>query len=461
MSPTLAPAFSVLTSLARQVSRVLMGGKGHPQPRLVQVSLPVAGLDRWAWLAAQEARIKCYWADRETGHAVAAVGMADETTDQGTDLQAVQTRLEALLATIEAPVRYFGGLRFDPSTPPERPWAPFGTHRFWLPRFELRLADGVTTLACNLILPRDQAQAGAILEQIGRLRFPEAPLAGTLPLPVARHNTPDADGWHANIRWALAAFDRTPLEKVVLARRTTFDFAEAFDPVLLLQRLEASTPGCFHYLVQPAPDRVFLGASPERLFHRKARSIQSEAVAGTRPRGASQQSDAVLREALLHSEKDQREHAYVRERIHTVLQPFCTDLRVEQEASEMKLARGRHLVSGITGTLHAGVSTFDLLRALHPTPAVGGTPRTEALAAIRQHEPFDRGWYAGPLGWIGRDEAEFAVALRCGLVEPRRLSLFSGAGIVRGSVPEAEWDEIEHKLSDFMQVLGLDLRRAE
>jgi menaquinone-specific isochorismate synthase len=143
------------------------------------------------------------------------------------------------------------------------------------------------------------------------------------------------------------------------------------------------------------------------------------------------------------------------------LKPFCEVLHVETEASEMKLARGRHLVSGITGTLHAGISTFDLLRALHPTPAVGGTPRREACAAIRQQEPFDRGWYAGPLGWIERDAAEFAVALRCGLVTPRHLALYSGAGIVRGSVPAAEWDEIEHKISDFMQVLGLDLRRAE
>jgi menaquinone-specific isochorismate synthase len=458
MSFALAPVLSIRTALARQVSRVLARGNGPA--RLIQVAVPVQGLDRWAWLAAQEAGVKCYWADRSSGEAVAAMGVADET-GAGADLEAARRQVETLLGTTEAPVRYVGGGRFDPTTVPEDHWAPFGTLRFFLPRFELRVGPDVTLLACNLVLPRDQAQASTLLEQIERLRFPETALTGTLPLPFARRNTPDCDRWHANIHRALESFQQTSLKKVVLARRATFDFAEDVDPVLLLQRLEAATPGCFHYYLQPRPGLAFLGASPERLFRRDGRSICSEAVAGTRPRGESWQSDAVLREALLHSEKDQREHAYVRTHLEATLKPLCEVLHVETEASEMKLARGRHLVSGITGTLHAGISTFDLLRALHPTPAVGGTPRREACAAIRQQEPFDRGWYAGPLGWIERDAAEFAVALRCGLVTPRHLALYSGAGIVRGSVPAAEWDEIEHKISDFMQVLGLDLRRAE
>ena len=101
------------------------------------------------------------------------------------------------------------------------------------------------------------------------------------------------------------------------------------------------------------------------------------------------------------------------------------------------------------------------MRSLHPTPAVGGYPTDQALDAIRAREPFDRGWYAGPLGWIGTHGAEFTVAIRSGLVQRRRLALFSGAGIVEGSVPAWEWEEIEQKIGDFVRVLGLEVRAGD
>jgi len=131
-------------------------------------------------------------------------------------------------------------------------------------------------------------------------------------------------------------------------------------------------------------------------------------------------------------------------------------LEIEERLSEMKLARGRHLVSRARGTLREGVTDWDVLEALHPTPAVGGHPKEEALAEIRTSEPFDRGWYAGPVGWISADAAEFAVGIRSGLVSGRTLRLFSGAGIVAGSVPEEEWAEIEQKIGDFTRIFGAE-----
>jgi menaquinone-specific isochorismate synthase len=100
------------------------------------------------------------------------------------------------------------------------------------------------------------------------------------------------------------------------------------------------------------------------------------------------------------------------------------------------------------------VTDAEVLRALHPTPAVGGYPGVEALEEIRALEPFDRGWYAGPVGWIGADAAEFAVGIRSGLVRGNTLALFSGAGIVAGSAPEGEWAEIEQKIGDFTRMFG-------
>jgi menaquinone-specific isochorismate synthase len=168
---------------------------------------------------------------------------------------------------------------------------------------------------------------------------------------------------------------------------------------------------------------------------------------------------------LLASSKDQREHAYVREAIVDRLLPLAEDIDVDDHASAMTLARGRHLYTGVRATLRLSANPLDVLAALHPTPAVGGTPRTESLTAIAKLEPFDRGLYAGPIGWIGRDAdgkeaAEFAVGIRSGLVDGAVLSLYSGAGIVVGSEAASEWAEIEHKIGDFARVLGLAERSA-
>ena len=242
----------------------------------------------------------------------------------------------------------------------------------------------------------------------------------------------------------------------MLARRAELGFAADLDPTLLAEGLKAATPGCFHFYVEPESGVAFLGASPELLFRRAGRSVQSEAVAGTRPRGASATDDDGLRDALLHSEKDLSEHAYVRVGIEETLGPLCEEIEIEGDVSEMKLARRRHLRSRVRGTLREGVTDAGLLDALHPTPAVGGHPRGEALGEIRALEPFDRGWYAGPVGWIGAEASEFTVGIRSGLVRGRTLALFSGAGIVAGSVPDEEWAEIEQKIGDFTRMFGLE-----
>jgi menaquinone-specific isochorismate synthase len=162
----------------------------------------------------------------------------------------------------------------------------------------------------------------------------------------------------------------------------------------------------------------------------------------------------------LHSAKDLSEHTYVSKGIREALEPLCEELEIEDCVSEMKLARGRHLRSKVRGTLEDDVTDAALLDAMHPTPAVGGHPRSEALEQIHALEPFDRGWYAGPVGWIGQEASEFAVGIRSGLVRGRKLALFSGAGIVTGSVPGEEWAEIEQKIGDFTGMFGLEQGHA-
>ncbi len=451
--------------LADRVSRALSDARlesvADPVERTVRLAVPAGRVDPFRWLSEQRMFPKVYWSGREDRAGVAAVGIAD-LREAGVSEGAGS--LSKLLASLPdsgvSGARYYGGARFDPLGKPDEEWAAFCAYRFVLPRFELHAGESETTLVCNLVLPRDTGDASKIVQEIEDLPLPEGASCALLPTPVLREDSPDLQGWRENIERALAAFSEGRLGKVVLARRAEFGFYRDLDPTLLLESLKAATPGCFHFYTEPESGTAFLGASPERLFRRDGRSVESEAVAGTRPRGASSAEDEGLRDDLLHSAKDLSEHTYVSKGIREALTPLCEELEIEDRVSEMKLARGRHLRSKVRGILQDGVTDATLLEAMHPTPAVGGHPRSEALEQIHALETFDRGWYAGPVGWIGQEASEFAVGIRSGLVQGRTLVLYSGAGIVAGSVPEEEWAEIEQKIGDFTGMFGLEQGHA-
>jgi len=435
------------------------------QPAIRQVRVVVPAVDPLDWLRAQDAPERMYWRGRDEADGWAAVGLAHEVAaSAGDPAMTIRDTLDAMLSRAAPGVRYVGGMRFDPGRAAADEWQPFDRARFVLPRFVLESGPAGTFLACNLVLPEDAERLEEIRQAVARLGEPMTPGHALLPVPVGRNDIPGPAEWAANINRAVARFEagssekKGSLEKVVLARRSTFQFAETLDPTLLLQRLQAATPHCFHFLMQFESGGAFLGASPERLFRRDGRQIRSEAVAGTRPRGATAELDAQLRQDLIHSDKDRREQDYVKTSIVEALDGLCSSLDVDKTPQVMELAKGRHLCSTIAGTLRPGVGDADILQRLHPTPAVGGFPRAAAIGDIREVERFDRGWYAGPVGWIGRDRAEFAVAIRSGQVSPQSLTLYAGAGIVRGSEASREWAEIEHKISDFLNVLGLDFR---
>ncbi len=450
------PAAPAPARLVAAVQRRLARGAAEGSLRIERIGVEAEAGEPLAWLAAQPHALKVYWRGRGEDAALAGVGAADRAEGApDAVLNTVQERLE----TADESVRYLGGLRFDAAQPAAPEWRSFAAARFVLPRVELRVAGGRATLAAHLVLPRDARQPEAVLAAVRAVQ-PAVPLrTDALPSPSARTDVPDAAGWRRGVESALRALAETSLEKVVLARRADLDFDAALDPFALAHRLGEATPSCFHFLIQPAPGVAFVGASPERLFRREGDRLWSEAVAGTRPRGASAAADVTLRDELMQSDKEQREHGVVRDYLRGVLGPFCDALALDGEASEMKLARGRHLYSGLRATLRPGIGTPELLRALHPTPAVSGTPTEAALGLIRAREPFDRGWYAGPLGWTGPGAAELTVGIRSGLVQNAagegggaRLSLYAGAGIVRGSDPAAEWAETEHKLAPFLHL---------
>ncbi len=459
-----AHAGFVVDVLVDEVRKVLLGANGYASVSgLVRVIVPVSETRILAWLGAQVPGNRFYWRGREeNAPQSAALGAAHVVrASDPVELDRLLRESGELLGAGASDARYFGGCAFDFASERSSEWAAFAPVWFVLPRFELRETESGPRLICNLILPRDRDRLPQILDQIERLVPAPAERTDSLPLPISRQNTPDEAAWKRAVEESLALFEKGEVGKVVLARRATFEFGDRLNAFDLLERLSAETPACFHFLTEIEPGVVFMGAPPERLFRRTNAMLESEAVAGTRPRGASAQDDERLYEELLLSKKDRLEHSFVEDSIRAVFDQVCTNVEMDARPSTMTLARGRHLYSRIRGTLTAAVSDADLIRMLHPTPAVGGHPTAEALELIRRLEAFDRGWYAGPIGWMSGNASEFAVAIRTGLVRSDSLTLYSGAGVVSGSEPRGEWNEIEHKIGDFTNVLGLDLERPK
>lgn len=443
-----ADAGPVLRKAVRDVLR-------SSEPSYERVVVSVCGINVLGWLTANPNEKRLFWSSRNGDGAHGGVGVADRVAagTSGT-LEELREQVESRLFELPPDVRYYGGLRFDLGQPTSAEWQSFGNFEFVLPRVEVRESDAGTIVCVNLT-PVDWEQPDEIARALDNVVFSQAP-TGDLPSPVFREDIPNQTGWRANIEWALAAFSRSRLAKVVLARRATLGFEDVVSSTALMDELIASTTNCYHFMFQAPDGASFVGASPERLFKLDGRHVWSEAVAGTRPRGDTAGADAELCKELLLSEKDQREHVYVRQSIKETLSALCSELHVDASASEMRLTRGRHLVSRVEGRVEDGVSAIDLLIGLHPTPAVGGYPTPDAMEAIARLEGFDRGWYAAPVGWISRDCAEFAVAIRSGLVDAKKVSLYSGAGIVGGSTAAGEWAEIEDKIADFVSVFGTD-----
>jgi menaquinone-specific isochorismate synthase len=252
--------------------------------------------------------------------------------------------------------------------------------------------------------------------------------------------------WDDAVAGALAAIAEHGIEKVVLAREVTVDADADFDVRTVLRRLRSQQPGCIVY-----GDGGFVGATPELLVRRHGRAIESRPMAGTAPGSVAEE----VARTLAASNKDAREHRFVVEGVRDVLAPLTTALEVPEHPEVEHFGNLAHLVTPIRGSLvDPSVDALSLARLLHPSPAVGGTPTHAALQVIDELEPFDRGAYAGPVGWVdARGDGAFAVALRGAQLAGAHALLRAGAGIVAGSNPDAEWAETAVKFEPMLRAL--------
>ncbi|MSR40376.1 MAG: isochorismate synthase [Phycisphaerales bacterium] len=396
----------------------------------------VEHLDVFRVLAGMPLGDRRYFRTRTGALEVAGIGRA--ACAQPTTWTQVGGRTEAVVFTA-AP--------FDPHRPRDKVWDPFMQQISVLPMLELRRTeqgDRVRNTLAVHVVDRNAAQESlALLADEAKMRCSVDPAFTRMPEDVGE------GAWTRAVRASLEQIRDGKLRKIVLGRTARYIASAEIDPMLVLHRLAQTEPRSFRCFIEPQAGRAFVGVSPERLYSRVGRSLKSEAVAGTRPRGVDAVADQLMGEALLSSAKDRREHQFVVERIREALEPLSATMRLDDEPRLLRLAYVQHLRTRLAVELHEGLSDDDLLAALHPTPAVSGSPVRAAVEAIRALESFDRGLFAGPLGVRTPHAAEFAVGIRSALIDGDALTAFAGAGIVEGSDAGDEWRETAHKLLAF------------
>ncbi len=374
----------------------------------------------------------------------------------------IQYTAEEAMHQSSGPV-LFGGFAFDPLNARTPLWDGFPDGLLTLPYLLYACnADGATLTINKLLKASDDVEriADEISASVERLRstVESIELRWTTSRAAARlsmHDLLAPSVWMERVASVARMIQQGIYDKVVLARgvRVTRE-GDPFDIEAVLHRLRVSYPASYVFAIQRG-QYYFVGATPEQLIRARNGRVQTMALAGSAPRGADEEKDRRIGDELLQSAKNKREHEVVVATIRAALAPLCSHVEVADSPRLLRLRNLQHLQTPIAGQLLPERSMLEAAQTLSPTPAVGGFPRQEALAAIRAEEGLDRGWYAGPIGWLDADgNGEFAVALRCGLIDGNQATLFAGCGIMADSNPESEYAESCWKFQVMLRALG-------
>jgi isochorismate synthase len=395
-----------------------------------------------------------FWQRPESAHRLLGLGVARRETASGkyrfaeldTAWQALQgcwTRITQGRARPRA--RAFLGFAFDPDYQPGECWQGFDNALIHVPRLlaEWQHERCVITFNCDLDC-RERADTlfSRWMDDLQQLLEPARLSEGKMPSSVITEQ-PSAACWQQQVARAVAAAEAGLLDKVVLTRSLRLRFKAVVDHRSLLPGLAGRYPGCSVLSVSFGSE-VLLAATPERLLHMDAQSIHCDALAGTFP-VQSRRRDA---------EMEAHEHAPVVAAIRDALLPYCSRLEVDKSPCRMNLNNLAHLYTAIRGEPLPQTRALQLLDNLHPTPAVGGMPRTQALEWMGQEERQQRGWYTGGFGWLGDNRrADLSVLLRCARIHGNTANLYAGAGITLVSEPEKELRETELKFEPMLNAL--------
>jgi menaquinone-specific isochorismate synthase len=450
--------------IKNQVNRFLPGirrmtRQGRPLPLLV--TCKAHPVDILQWLKSHSVYPRLYWYDRDGSVEIGGYGSLMSVSEN--DPARLWTAFDKLSGILDRHpqkglIRFLGGSCFFPQEKRDKRWEDFPRLWFVLPQVMMLRKNKDFFISVGVVFEDhedDYDILATILEFLKKAKAKDlSPIRNQFPEVITRADHPDYTGWKNNINTSLHKIDKGKIDKVVLARRTDVKFKEAVEAVDYVHALKSANDRCYFFLFQPRQGAAFLGATPERLLKIENDRLISEAVSGTVARGADPDEDKHRGAWLLQDQKELSEQKFVTDDLIAKFHRLTKKIDLPGPPEIVKLANVQHLVSKVSGVLRNGISIGEMVSSLHPTAAVGGCPVSAAISLIEKLEPFSRGWYGGPVGIISHELTEMAVGIRSSLVFDRVVSLFTGAGIVKGSTPESEWNELEDKMSTAFKVLS-------
>ena len=453
------------------------------RPKLVSISLAVDALDPLAVLESifepTEPHFYSERPDIESAIAGAEIAVAHEANGPNR-FASVQRFIDETLANtiaVGAVTAPFGGPHFFASFAfhqESEPGEPFPAASVFVPRWQVARAGATTTAVANLLVA-PESNVAALAERVwrahGKFRNFHYAVNNTSVVSRAEAAPPPGEArseggvtptittrelgdYRTAVGRGLERIESGEFRKIVLARAIDLAASEPLHPLRVLNGLRQRFPNCYSFSRANGRGQSFIGASPERLVRVSKGALETEALAGSARRGATASEDAALASALLASEKDLREQKEVIDDIVARLNPLGLVLDVPPRPEVRRLANVQHLWTRVRAALPESVRLLDVVAALHPTPAVGGSPRDPAVARIREIEGFPRGLYAGAVGWLNaRGGGEFFVGIRSALIDGATARVYAGAGIVAGSIPDKEFAETELKSKAMLDAL--------
>lgn len=350
----------------------------------------------------------------------------------------------------------FGGFSFDPMKQKTKLWQNYRNQHFFMPKYFLTEHENATYLTINSVIQPNskldtiEVPNEAFLAEV----FTNKDNLNNLRSEITSMQNIQEDDWLTSVKEAILRMKNAELDKVVLAREMRLHFDSKVSIEFVLNNLVVQEKSSYVFALE-SEDDCFIGATPERLVRKEGTHILSTCLAGSAPRGNTNEEDLLLGQALLADPKNRSEHQFVVDMIRAALVEECTELQIPEAPQLMKLKHIQHLYTPVIGIGNEQSSLLRLVEKLHPTPALGGWPKDASVAVIREIEPLDRGLYGAPIGWIdGHGNGEFVVAIRSGLVQGDEVSLFAGCGVVHDSDPEAELQETKVKMKPMLTALG-------
>lgn len=407
---------------------------------------------------------RIFWTSTAEDFYIVGIGNAAEIIAKESRFSATEKQWDTLLheAIIHNPYQVagtgmlaLGGMSFDPEREQSDLWKNYAPSQFVIPEYMLTKDNNTYYFTANISVKKDDHPI-QLANELSRMEKQLIHTSVAIPegteIEVKKEIAPE--DWKNSVRLATEKIKRNEAEKIVLARELRLKLTKNASISNVIERLIQAQSNSYVFAFEHGED-CFVGATPERLVKVEKSRLLSTCLAGTAPRGETEETDARISAQLLHDEKNREEHDFVVQMIRKAIESYCTGIEIPNEPVILPLKNLQHLYTPVTATLKDTYSIFDVIGKLHPTPALGGTPTKESLAFIREHEQLDRGWYGAPIGWLDSNQnGEFAVALRSGLIQGDEASLFAGCGVVRNSDIESEYEETNIKFLPMLSVLG-------